>query len=287
MPSPTVVGELARRAMCAELHVTPKPGLVDRRDSGSHSDMGLDTFESSIGAIHPFLVRVAEHACRAPCGPETLAAARRIGLEAEHAMFAATGGVNTHKGQIFVMVALTTSALCGPVAALEAPPITARWRAAVGRLTSGLVERELDGLGTDDAPLSHGERLYRTHGVTGIRGEAEAGFPAVFDVGMPAYRCALEDGCSPNDAAVHALLSIMTTAEDSTVVHRGGIAALEYVRRAARAALRRGGGRTAEGMAYVAAMNRTFVERGISPGGCADLLAGTIFVHTAVEAIGS
>ncbi len=270
--------------MLAELEVTPKPGLVDRRDPGSHRDMGFDTFESSIRAVHPFLVRVAERAHRAADEPETLAATRRIGLGAERAMFAATGGVNTHKGQIFVMVTLTTAVLCGTVSALHASSITERWRAATRRLTSGIVERELVGLNTSDAPLSHGERLYRTHGVTGIRGEAQTGFPAIFEVGLPAYRSAMRDGCSSNDAAVHALLAIMTVAEDTTVVHRGGPAALGYVRTAAHEALALGGGRTSEGLAYVEAMNAAFIERGISPGGCADLLAGTIFVHTTVKA---
>jgi ATP:dephospho-CoA triphosphoribosyl transferase len=33
---------LARQALIAEAELTPKPGLVDRRGSGVHSDLSLD-----------------------------------------------------------------------------------------------------------------------------------------------------------------------------------------------------------------------------------------------------
>lgn len=38
------VGSCAERALFAEVCTTPKPGLVDRRNNGSHSDMALATF---------------------------------------------------------------------------------------------------------------------------------------------------------------------------------------------------------------------------------------------------
>lgn len=282
------IGESARRAMLGELHATPKPGLVDRRDCGSHRDMSLDTLSSSAAAIHPFLERVALHASGAPAEAVTLSAARRIGLEAEDAMFSATRGVNTHKGQIFVLVTLICGVVCrsGALSASEESRdcMIDSWRGAVRSLTSGVVERELACLDAERA-VSHGERLYVTHGLTGIRGEAQNGFPAVFRIGLPMYRTMLREEYTADDAAVHALLAIMTVAEDTTVVHRGGIEALEFVRSSAAEAMARGGMRTVAGRSCVDRMNTAFIDRGLSPGGCADLLAGTIFVHTVAEAL--
>lgn len=287
--SPGEIGELAHRAMLAELSATPKPGLVDQRDCGSHRDMDPDTFEASAAAIRPLLERVASGALEAPAEAATLEAARRIGLAAEYAMFAATGGVNTHKGQIFVMVGLICGALCrsGALSRLDGSDRTHldTWRAAVQCLAKGMVERELACLETFDA-ISNGERLYLAYGLSGVRGEAQNGFPAIFDVGLPTYRMMLRDGYPANDAAVNALLAIMTVAEDTTVVHRGRIEALAFVRRSAAQAIARGGMRTADGRSYLDRMNAAFIDRGLSPGGCADLLAGTIFVHSVTEAYG-
>ena len=36
---------LAKRSLLKELYTTPKPGLVDRRNNGSHPDMNISLFE--------------------------------------------------------------------------------------------------------------------------------------------------------------------------------------------------------------------------------------------------
>lgn len=45
------LGRLAHRAMMEEVLLTPKPGLVDRRNSGSHRDMDRHSFARSARAI--------------------------------------------------------------------------------------------------------------------------------------------------------------------------------------------------------------------------------------------
>ena len=42
-----LVAESASRALLTELMLTPKPGLVDQRNSGAHRDMNLSTFLTS------------------------------------------------------------------------------------------------------------------------------------------------------------------------------------------------------------------------------------------------
>ena len=55
--------------------------------------------------------------------------------------------------------------------------------------------------------------------------------------------------------------------------------ALAILRAEAKCALGLGGMTTPEGQAAVHAMDGILIERNISPGGCADLLAVTVFLH--------
>ena len=274
------IGHAASEAMRAELETTPKPGLVDRADCGAHRDMNYALFERSITAIRPYLLRMA-HEARG-CAPsvglfETL---RRTGLEAERAMFSATGGVNTHKGQIFVLTLLI--AATASRADFSAPEA----RAAVRLMTRGMVENELRQALRFRPPVSHGEMLFLKYGATGVRGEAEAGFPAIFETGLPVYRGLIGRGLSRNDAAAETLLHIMCAAWDSTVLHRGGNQALDRVRQMSRRVLELGALTTAPGRLLLEEVNRSFIEHGISPGGSADLLAGTLFLYSLEEAGG-
>lgn len=48
------VAELAAEAMYREITLTPKPGLVDRDNSGAHQDMNFTVFMASIAAVAPW-----------------------------------------------------------------------------------------------------------------------------------------------------------------------------------------------------------------------------------------
>ena len=69
----------------------------------------------------------------------------------------------------------------------------------------------------------------------------------------------------------------MAQVEDTNVIHRGGMDAALYVREQARKALLDGGAVTDGWQARLSSMNQDFIEKNISPGGCADLLALTVF----------
>ena len=96
---PAFLTAAVRAALTAEVETTPKPGLVDLHDNGSHRDMDCGTFRKSAAAISPFLGEMGEIG-REWGGslPELFGRIRPVGVRAEDAMFAATGGVNTHKG---------------------------------------------------------------------------------------------------------------------------------------------------------------------------------------------
>lgn len=98
------VPRLAEEALWQELELTPKPGLVDRLNNGAHHDMDHALFVRSITAITPWLSRFTELGsdyADQPAG-EQLRLLRPMGIACEQAMYAATGGVNTHKGEYFL-----------------------------------------------------------------------------------------------------------------------------------------------------------------------------------------
>lgn len=112
------IGNLAVQPLLEEVATTPKPGPVDRRNTGSHRDMDMDTFQKSAHALTDYFcgcVRIGMQTNHA-VGEDTFYALRRLGLQAEQDMYRATGGVNTHKGAIF-----TIGILCGAVGRLWNP----------------------------------------------------------------------------------------------------------------------------------------------------------------------
>ena len=269
----------AYEASVREVMTTPKPGLVDSEGSGCHDDMDCALFLKSARALAPFWVRQARAGLDGT--PLELAAARlrAAGVEMERAMAEATGGVNTHKGLVYLMSLLLYGA---GYAVFSGAPRSAEAAADFAALAvRGAVERELGALLAEPPrrALTNGERLYVEHGVTGVRGEAERGFPSVINAGLPSLRRALESGASFNDAGLAALLHIMLVCEDSNVMHRAGYEYWrgEYLVLAA-AALRRFRA-PSWNRAPLYELERKFMERRVSPGGAADLLSCTYFLH--------
>jgi len=265
------IGALARQALLEEVWLTPKPGLVDRAHSGAHTDMDVHTFEASADALEPYFTRFAKLGqCGAALAPTALfATLRQPGLEAESAMLAATGGVNTHKGAIFSLGLL--SAAAGRRLALGQQLDADALCAFCGEMTRGLCSRELGGSDT------HGRRMYASYGATGVRGEAESGFASVTGLALPYFRQLLRQGTDLNEAGVRTLLVLMSRLTDTNVLARSGPQEAEEVRRQALALHR---DFSWEG---VAELDRWLITRNISPGGCADLVAVCIFLDSLCE----
>jgi malonate decarboxylase beta subunit len=271
------VGRHAIAALREELETSPKPGLVSPEDAGAHDDMDAATFAASLRAIRWFFPAAA----RSGAEGAGLGALRALGLRAEGDMLAATGGVNTHRGAIFALGAL--SAAAGRLLATGAAPFPAALRrevrlgigAALLRERSG---KEVEGNSPPRAE-SHGELVECLHGAGGARAEAAAGFPHVFEVVLPALVGALRRGAGRRAAAIQALLASMAVLPDTNVLWRGGPAGLAFVQRAARELLAEGGVHGAGWEERVRALHGALVARRLSPGGSADLLAAALLVH--------
>ena len=217
---------LAHAALLRELRLTPKPGLVDRANSGAHHDMDLPMFRASAAAIAPWLAvffqRGVAHNQLAPSA--FLATLRADGLACERAMLRATQGVNTHKGSIFAFGLLCAAG--GRLAGRGDVPDRESICAEVAALCSGLVSRELCRANNSQTA---GERLYAQHGLTGARGEAQSGFATARSVGVPPYQLALALGLGEERALLEALLHLMARNPDTNLVARGGLAGLALV----------------------------------------------------------
>lgn len=284
-----LVRNCALRAMLYEISVHPKPGLVGPCDAGAHGDMTRFTFIDSSAALAPWMALFARSGFRHGAGDprNLLPRIRRIGLRAERAMFAATGGVNTHKGLLFSFGLICAAA--GVRAARNKPLSPVAIAALASRIVAGIVRRELESLrdAPPDRPLTAGERLYLRYGVTGIRGEAEHGFPTVVNRALPFLKNAVRTGTPLGDAGADALLVIMQHSDDTNVLHRSGTDGLRLMRATAAEILAAGGSRSERGRALMAAATRLFVERNISPGGSADLLAIAFFLRFLSESVGN
>ena len=265
---------LAVQALLYEVCVTPKPGLVDRANCGSHRDMDIFTFQRSAAGLWPYFFQCVQTG-RDTVGqppPETFAALRWPGKLAEGGMYAATGGVNTHKGAIFSM-----GLVCGALGRLE----RAAWRdpgrvlSETAAMTAGIAAQELSAPAGDGSQTA-GQRFYRQYGVTGVRGQAEAGFPAVRDYGLPVLEQGLAQGRTADEAGAAALLAVLAHTDDTNMIARGGLDAQREA--AARLAV------LLDTEPYPSAgtlreLDRAFTARNLSPGGSADLLALCWMLH--------
>lgn len=259
---------LACRALLYEVGTTPKPGLVDRANSGSHADMDFFTFMDSASALWPYFetcTRIGRETAASPA-PDTFLALRRAGRKAEADMFAATKGVNTHKGAVFSM-----GILCAALGRLERDC----WKNAddvlnmCAAMTAGLTASDFAGL-TEETAHTAGQRLYLRYGIRGVRGQMEDGLPAVRNVGLPVLKEGTARGLSLNDAGCAALLALIANAADTNMIARSDRTAYQETAAQLQALLAR--------MPYpdrqtLEKLDTAFIQANLSPGGSADLLA--------------
>lgn len=279
------IGDLALNAILFEVAATPKPGLVDRHNSGAHSDMDFFTFMSSAAALRDtfdtFTVIGIETKSIQPC--EVLTRLQKFGMEAEQSMFAATSGINTHKGMIFSL-----GLICAAIGRLyKSNPITLdNISLTAAEFTKGLCDRAFSNLKYKTVHTK-GERMYLEHGLTGVRGEAEGGYPTVRNVSYPMMKKLLAEGHAVNDVFVQTLIYLIASTADTNIISRHDLSTAEYAKKRAEESLMKGGIFTEAGRQDVLDMDKDFIRRNISPGGSADLLAVTYLVIQAEEKLKS
>jgi triphosphoribosyl-dephospho-CoA synthase len=251
------------RSLYQELALYPKPGLVSLVDTGSHDDMDASTFVRSLFSLRRYFLDIAFAGAKG-CGFDTL---RQLGIDAERRMLAATGGINTHRGAIFSLGLLCAAA-----------GRAASWQPEMLRAT--LVDGWGEALAGHRGPAASNGALARArHAAPGAREQAAAGFPAIFELALPTLRRTLAAGRGSRCARIDTLFTLMAELSDTNVYHRGGLAGARIVRETSLRFLARGGTAADGWMEDAVAAHRLFVKHRLSPGGAADLLAATCFVH--------
>ena len=261
----------AVRALYAEVALEPKPGLVSFRDNGSHTDMNAGTFLRSLMALRHYFNAIAEAGAQG----QPLTELQRLGIAAEQRMLQATGGVNTHRGAIFVLGLLCAAA--GRLRAEQRPSGAAQVRAALQAHWGGALQALADAR-AQQAPQSHGQIAARRFQLRTATQEAALGLPTLFDTTLPALQQALARGHGMRAARVQALLATMAQLDDSNIAHRGGLAGLRWVQQSARTFVRRGGVEQTDWLSQLRSFHAAVVARHLSPGGAADLLAAACWL---------
>lgn len=256
---PYLVADLAERALRMELDTTPKPGLVDRRDNGAHKDMDYALMSKSISALRPYLTRLAVESAK-DIDPAKI---KEIGIEAEKAMLKATGGVNTHKGALFC-IGLSVAAASNLASATGSVQVYS-FKELVSRAASEI----------PSARGTHGAEAKRSFKAVGALENARAAYPELFTDWLPYYRSLEGDPFRCHKTLLH----IMTTLDDTNILHRRGAEGLAHAEAEA--------ARLLEDFSEsgLSSLNKDFIRENISPGGSADMLSLTIFIESIINNI--
>lgn len=266
---PYLIVQLAIRALILELDTTPKPGLVDRHDNGAHKDMDYDLMAQSIRALRPYFVQVATTPFEKPL--QYVHNLQAIGIEAEKAMLAATGGVNTHKGALF-SIGLAIAAAVHSRFEIQDSKFEIQLGIKETANAVALATRQT-GQSGQEVQATHGSEVVNRYQIKGALANAEEGYPLLFADWLPFYQSVKEE-----PYALHkTLLRIMATLDDTNIYHRTDADTALWVKHQAEEALKD------FSVEKLEAMNRDFIIHNISPGGCADMLALTVFIDSIIN----
>lgn len=275
-PASAHLARLAVDSLLAELRLYPKPGLVSPVDSGAHRDMDFALMEKSARCLEPYFARLAVAGREGEGFQQSIVP---IGLEAERHMLTTTGGVNTHRGALFIHGLLVAAAARCPA------PITAHTLQSTLCQTWGAELRAhlVSGMQAD----SHGGIVHRRTGRGGAREEAADGFPGIFKIALPHFEKLLAGGIPADDAAIDTLFVLIGETHDTNLYHRADTDGACAAREAARDFLKSGGVRASGWPERAIEIHHRFVVQSLSPGGAADLLAATLFAHRLTQPSGA
>ena len=266
---PYLLAHLMARAMRMELDAPLKPGLVDPSGTGAHSDMDYALMKGSIDVIRRSFTKHFN-----------LSDPVSAGRAAEADLLAFTGGINTYRGAIFCHFLMAYAAL-----QLQSQPFDSQAldKTACGKIGAGTLHKSLEIsnivlLQQKVAALaelvqlqtqSHGGRAVAEHGVKGALDMARGGYKELFSDWLPYYRSVKTE----EYALQRTLLHIMSTLDDTCIIHRVGYDRAQEVKKEAKLS-------SASFKNELKNMCVRYAAEGISPGGCADMLSLVIFTDS-------
>jgi len=254
LAKPLVLGALM------ELQLTPKPGLVDRHDQGSHPDLSYESMQASID----LLPRYFETLLQGIQEGHPLDRCVQHGIDAGNRMHAKIQA-NAHRGYIFLAGLLFLAA--------------AKVNGEVTSLRRAIAELAIEFFSAFEPLDTPGASIRKRDGLGGIRAEAEQGLPAIFEHGWPAYQSALDAGWSQDDAGFYLMALLMQRVEDTTAIRRCGPEGLARLRQDG-AHLQRLLERRSNPYPLLQTLNEDYCRLGLTMGGVADCMALTFALET-------
>ncbi len=257
----------AAKSLIQEVDTTPKPGLVDRNNNGSHKDMNRHLFIQSARCLVPYFEKCFVLGAENPTPPygKLFSLLKEAGLGAEKTMYETTKGINTHKGIIFSM-----GILCASMGVLWKPDVPFSHTADVLKICASIAkEKKLP-------HFARTENLCAKYNIGGIVKEAQSGFATVWDTGLPVYKNLLRNNCSENLAGAVTLIHLIAATDDTNLYYRGGKEGALWAKAKAKCLTEK---YTVIPEEEIEKTDIEFIEKNLSPGGCADLLAITYFLH--------
>ena len=253
-----LLAELADRALTMELNAPLKPGLVGPDSRGAHSDMDVPLMLGGISAIRPFWPGMAV--------AQDSASLQKCGQEAEKAMMAATGGVNTHRGAIFCLGLAVNAAGTASDRDMEATDSEALMQNRVRQVAQSVFDNRKN---DSELHITHGRDAVARYNVRGAMEMALDGYKELVECWLQYYRSVKDERLGLQKT----LLMIMSQLDDTCVIHRVGYERALEVKREAAAMLN-------DGCRHLEEMCSRYAAEGISPGGAADMLAMTVFIES-------
>lgn len=274
-----VIAKIAYQALIEEVNLSPKPGLVDSLNNGSHQDMTLQTFYDSANAISPFFyeyLKIGSEHAGTPI--ELFEKVRNTGAIAERAMLKATNNINTHKGANFSFAVILSS-----ISQFQKNKKTTKLTEKdldeillyTGEMCQFLTKRDFSNL-DEKIALTNGEKLFLKNGIKGIRGEAESGYASLREVVLPSLR--KYQFLEPEERYLRVFVELMSSVEDSNIYHRGGTEGVSFVKKEA-SAIKKNKYSKKVLVSQLKILDEKMIQRNLSPGGSADLLSLGIFLN--------
>jgi len=266
---------LAVRSLHAELVLYPKPGLVSLRDNGSHADMDAACFMRSLFSLRHYFRDIA----LAGADNAEFAVLKQLGIAAEQRMLLATRGINTHRGAIFAL---------GMLSAAVGYCLSHGIALSAASIRQALMSQWGQALTVHTAPantqdLSHGLQAAKHYSASGAREEAALGYPSIFELALPRLMQSLREGRSFDQAQLDSFFTLMAHISDTNLYHRGGVAGIDFAKQSAHKFMNQGGTANPQYLSLAEQCHQQFMEKNLSPGGAADMLAATCFVQLCMK----
>ncbi|HHT39016.1 MAG: citrate lyase holo-[acyl-carrier protein] synthase [Acholeplasmatales bacterium] len=248
---------LLTTAFLSELNLHPKFGLVTPYSNGSHDDMNYHLMLNSLVAIKPYLLKLYQVGFQTSNIKKGFVEVRKIGIEAEKAMYKVTKGVNTYKGAIFLIgIMIYSLGYYGQNKGLDYPKII--------KTTAKNILDELEGRAN-----TFGIYAYQQFKMYTIRHEVYYGIPSVYE----AYEYLDKFKELNSEALLMTLIFIIKQKKDTVALKRAKTMK-NYNKWVAEIAKI-----TKFNLKKIEATTNSCIKNKISFGGSADILIAAVFLR--------